>query len=134
MSALERLVRIRSGRAGAQWFERTETGGGRMFSPEQKRSSGHPTLPREAFPELLLLDSWKDPWHRSLVRDYQDWLAPYLLTLQDISEDSRRRLERAAGKRALLVDDNWRLYPSVISPKFVDTARVEARLRRNRVD
>lgn len=53
-----------------------------------------------------------------------------MLTLPNIPTDVRGRLEFAAAKRAVLVDALWRLYPLVINPVMVDTARVEATVRR----
>jgi hypothetical protein len=65
-----------------------------------------------------------------MVADYIAWLSPYLLTLPDLSDETRRNLEVSAMRHALVVDDLWRLYPRVLDPGLLAQARVEAKLRR----
>ena len=80
-------------------------------------------LDKVCFPELLLHQESCD---HDLVSAYLIWISPYLLTLQRLSDKSRKILEHQAQHRALLVDRNWRLYPKVIDPNFINTARIEA--------
>ncbi len=64
---------------------------------------------------------------------YGAWLArlaPRLLTLPDLDDALRVRLERVAADRPLELARYWRLYPKVIDPERLNQARVEARLRR----
>jgi hypothetical protein len=65
------------------------------------------------------------------VKDFLDWQAPWLLLLPDLPDQQRRRYEQLARVRALVVEEQFRLYPEVIDPQQLDIARVEARLRRN---
>jgi len=122
-SLLERLVRDTAGRpARSCWFLRNPDGSG---SAADQRQMG-----AERFPALLLREDWPDDIDRELVRDYLDWCAPYLLTLPDLSDAQRDRLEHAARRRAMQVDDLHRLYPKQLNPDLLKAIRVEARMRR----
>ena len=50
--------------------------------------------------------------------------------LQGLSEDERMRMEIAAKKHALEVDEYYPLYPDVHDQSLMAAIRVEARLRR----
>jgi hypothetical protein len=78
-----------------------------------------------------LREEWPQLADRDLVRDYLDWCAPFLLTLPDLGDAQRNRLEHAARARALEVDAIHRLYPKVVNPGLLDAIRVEARIRRS---
>ena len=126
MSALERQVRIEAGHTLCQWFVRSESGEGTGLAiPGFTELSGR-KLDMQSFPETLLRYESCDS---DLVSSYLSWISPYLLTLQQLSDKSREMLEQQARKRAVLVDCNWKLYPKVINPAFIDAARVEAQLR-----
>lgn len=126
MSALERQVRIAAGHTLCQWFERVESGGGKGFEVAGLTELSKRKLDKHRFPEVLLHEENCD---QDLAASYLSWISPYLLTLQRLSDKNRKILEQQARKRALLVDRNWRLYPKVIDPAFIDTVRVEAQLR-----
>lgn len=117
---LESAVRHRA--QSRLWFERRADGGGRRLDNDQ-------TLAPQAFPPLGLATDWDTPLLQELVRDYLDWLAPLLLTLPDLEDAERARLERAAAKHAVAMADLYRLYPKVIYAPLIERARVEARLR-----
>ena len=134
MSALERLVWIESGHTLAQWFERDSGGGGTGLAVTGAESLSGRHLPADAFPELLLRQAWKGDADNALVNDYLHWLSPYLLTLQDISDPTRKGLEQQARDRATLVDDNWLFYPKIIDQAAIDAARVEVRIRQSCCD
>ena len=134
MSALERLVRIESGHTLAQWFERDSSGGGKGLTVTGVESLSGRHLSAEAFPELLLRQAWKEDADNALVNDYLRWLSPYLLTLQDISDPTRKGLEQQARNRATLVNDNWIFYPKIIDQAAIDAARVEVRIRQSCYD
>jgi hypothetical protein len=128
--AVERLLRGAAGpRLSCQWFRRNAEGGEGLVEGAPAGLAGR-RLPMEAFPVLPLRPDWPEAADATLVGEYLDWLAPYLLTLPGLSPDLRARFERAAGREALLVDALWRLYPEVLHEDFVNRARVEARLRR----
>ncbi|MCP4992249.1 MAG: hypothetical protein GY934_00465 [Gammaproteobacteria bacterium] len=126
MSALERQVRIEAGHTLCQWFERSESGEGTGVAIPVFTELNGRKLGRHSFPETLLREESCDS---DLVSSYLSWISPYLLTLQQLSDKSREMLEQQARKRAVLVDSNWKLYPKVIDPAFIDAARVEAQLR-----
>lgn len=115
----------------AQWFLRQTGGsglglGGRIPARLQQRR-----LPPEAFPELLLREDWATETEERLARDYFDWLAPRLLTLQGLGRDTRARLEQAASGQARLVAGLYRLFPEVVDAKWLNAIRVQAELLRS---
>ncbi len=129
INALERLVRIEAGHGVSQWFERLPGGNGKGLAHPHCQEIANRELDKELFPELLLREQWSDCYDQVLVADYLAWLSPRLLELQNISRSKRKILEQHASVYALEVDANWRLYPEIIDTSFLDTARVEARLR-----
>lgn len=126
MSALERQVRIAAGHTLCQWFERTVTGEGIGIALEGFSALSGRRLDMHSFPELLLREESCD---NDLAAAYLRWISPYLLTLQLLSDKTRKMLEQQARHRALLVERNWKLYPKVIDPTFINTTRIEAQLR-----
>lgn len=124
---LERLVRDAGGHPPRYgWFERQPDGAGLSLGTD-----GEKRLGAAAFPTLLLREAWDDQSEFGLVRDYLTWCAPWLLTLPDLDDATRSRLEQAVRIRALAVESSFRLYPNIIHPQLIDAARVEARLRRS---
>lgn len=134
MHMLESLLRHESGNTLAQWFERHENGDGTGRPTKGFDQLTGRVLPAGDFPELLLREHWPDHRNSELVADYLNWLAPRLLALQTINDDTRGRLEQQARKQALLLAKTWPLYPKIIDQASIDSARIEAKLRRaNRV-
>lgn len=129
---LEDMVQGRAG-AGAprQWYLRQPDGGGLPCAGGDSRADRGEELTGAAFPPLTLSELWPEPGQTDFVKDYIDWLAPRLLTLTDLSNQARRRLEQAARNQALAVEENFALYPKVIDHALIDAARVEARIRRS---
>ena len=131
----ERLEWQVNGRAGTpprvQWFERQADGSGAAVDTAGLAAAGagiaEPVNP--AFPAIGLSLDWPDPDQRQLVWDYLAWNAPRFLTLSDMPDTLRHRLEAAAKGNAMLVEAQHRLYPRVLNPSWIDAARVEARLR-----
>jgi hypothetical protein len=118
---LETAVNFRARSGYCRWITRNtqiETGTTRVENP----TLGQP-------PPLLLNECWADEKTQRLVDDYHHWLAPYLLTLQHLSDETRSRLELSAVKRCQSLNSVWRLYPRIINQREIDAARVEARLR-----
>lgn len=132
----ERLTRLVANRAGhppcTQWIERAADGSGTGLHgvglPGELRGQRLPPL---AFPPLTLCETWSAPPEQALVREYLDWLAPWLLMLPDLDDVTRERLEHAARRRALAVEQCHRLYPRVLNPQLIESARVEAVIRRS---
>lgn len=131
MSALERLVMIESGHGLTQWFKRLPSGEGIGLGVEHHEKLDNRHLEAEQFPELLIREQWADCYDQALVADYLAWRSPLLLTLQNISDQTRQGLEQQATAYALEVDSLWVLYPKILSDIFLNTARVEAKLRKS---
>ncbi len=130
VEALERLVRNRAGRRpNSQWFRPEGEARVGLDAGAPEGLAGR-RLTAGDFPPLTLRSDWPQAHDAALVADYLAWLAPYLLTLPGLDDDTRRGLEASAVRHALAVDDLWRLYPRVLDPGLVTQARVEARLRR----
>lgn len=87
--------------------------------------------PDEGFPGLLVREDWDSEAERDLCQRYLQRKAPRLLVLQGLSPDERMRMEVAARKHALEVDEYYPLYPEVHDQQLMAAIRVEARLRRN---
>ncbi len=131
IEVLERLVRETAGRPrAAQWFRSDHNVQIGLEAGAPPGLAGR-ALPQAAFPLLTLRTEWPDDRDAGLVADYIAWLSPYLLTLQNLPDETRRSLEKKAVRHALVVDDLWRLYPRVLDPGLVAQARVEAKLRRS---
>ncbi len=127
--ALEAVVAQAAGGPGrAVWVAREADGGGRIVAAPAAAGPA-PSLAAEDFPALHLREDWPDARTTALVRDYMDWLSPYLLTLPTLDAARRASLERAAVRCPSLVDRLWRLYPSQMDPELIRRARVQARLR-----
>jgi hypothetical protein len=132
---LERLVRDTAGHpVRVVWLTRDESGSGSPVELDRVEQAS-PSKPFTAkdLPPLLLREEWLEPTDRDLVQDYLDWCAPYLLTLPDIDDEHRERLEHAARTRPLELDMLCRLYPKILNPELVKSIRVEAQIRRSRV-
>ena len=126
-------INTRAGRpAAAQWFRRENDGrGAGMAGVNLPGELAGRTLSSAAFPPLFLATTGHDATHRKLIEDYQAWQAPWFLLLP-IDADTRRALEQQARRRALVVEQQYRLYPASIDETFIPAARVEAALRRSR--
>ena len=113
----------------AQWFERAPDGSGegcdglRLKDGEIGR-----TLDADAFPELLISDQWDNAIQRGLVDDYHNWYAASLLAHQNLRDETRRRLERAACRRPRTLLAAYPLIPEILDRDAVDVALVSARL------
>lgn len=118
--ALERAVARRSG--SHAWFQRTADGGGQKVGSGATAAMG-----ADAFPELLLSESWPDAGAAAAVAAYVEWLAPRLLMLP-LAQATRARLERAAAAQADTVAHFFRLYPAVSDTQLMNALRVQARL------
>lgn len=86
---------------------------------------------RQAFPLLLLAEQVFAPQELQMIQAYQQWLAPYLLLLQTLSEDQRMQLEHYARSNALTMARLYRLYPKILDKKNLNAALVEAQLRQS---
>lgn len=128
---MERLIRQRTGISPiAQWFHREENGEGVALPYRAPAKWAKRRLSPKRFPKFLIDHHWREHDALEMIKRYIAWTAPYLLSLPHFSERTREHLERNAGRNALAVADNWRLYPKVVNPEAITAARVEARMRR----
>lgn len=113
-----------------QWFERQQDGSARAINLKANQER---IFAAECFPELLLRTGWPKK-QQQLVDDYFAWLAPWLLTLSHLTTETRHWLEQQACQQALRVDAFYRLYPQILAQDRLNTARVEARLRKSAIN
>jgi hypothetical protein len=127
---LNRCVRQAAGvRMRAQWFRREPDGSGTGLNGLRIDGLRDRKLAAGAFPELLLREDWSESSANDLVGDYHRWLAPNLLTHDNLSRPTRERLERAACKQPEKLYPLRRLLPEVINQDLVKIALVEAVIR-----
>lgn len=108
---LQKQIEERAGNSPrAAWFERTAA--------------------TDDFPPCLIREEWEDPECQRLCDLYLQRLAPRLLMLAGLPRTVRQRLEQAACEHVFEVAQFYPLYPEVVDDSLLNTARVEARLRR----
>lgn len=123
---LERLIRLSAGHR--QWFDRDTASAGIGMEGLCPRNLADRELPPASFPELLVRTHWDDPQAQQLAMEWSDYLAPWLLQLPGISEQSRGQLERAASRNPQMVEALHRLYPCIVDRQWLNTTRVAAKL------
>jgi hypothetical protein len=125
-------INARAGRpAAAQWFRRESDGrGAGLGGINLPAGLEGRTIVSTDFPPLFLASTGHDAAHQKLIEDFHAWQAPWLLLLP-FDSDTRRALEQQARRQALLVDQQFRLYPASVDETFIPAARVEALLRRS---
>lgn len=128
---LGRYINRRAGKpASAQWIERqADTSGIGLGGIALQDGLEGRRLAEEDFPALLLKTDGHDTSHAQLVDAFIRWQSPWLLLLPDLDPEQRRDFERQALRQARVVADQYRLYPEIIEPRHINTARVEARMR-----
>ncbi len=110
---IQRLVAKRAGSTPrAAWFKR---------QPDDSQE----------FPSLLVREDWQSETEHEVCKRYLSRKAPRLLMLQSLSRDDRERMEIAAKRYAMEVDEYFPLYPEVNDQHRMSAIRVEARLRRD---
>ncbi len=134
-SAADYLAACVNARAGdppvAQWFARQADGSGRGLQCIGAAAGEGRTLTRDAFPPLLLAAFGHDDLHRQLIEDFHTWQAPWLLVLSHLDAATRRAIEQRARRQALAIYDQHRLYPETMDRQTIQSALVEAVLRRS---
>ena len=114
----------------AQWFERDSVGNGLgLFGINLTAELESRQLAAKYFPVNLLTHLATDALHQQLLDEFLNWQAPWLLLLPTLDMEKRYSYELAARKQALIVEQQFRLYPEIVDTAAINTARVEARLR-----
>lgn len=115
--------------AMTQWFKRDQAGvgsgeaGARLPAEWRER-----TLPPEAFPRLLVRETWNSRLEQSVIADYHHWLAPLLLLWPRLDTELRDQLEALACQRPRWLAKVHRLLPRVVDAPRLNAALVAARL------
>ena len=65
-----------------------------------------------------------------MVNEYIEWIAPSLLTLQNLTDVERIRLENSLSVQAVSVEHHWHLYPELVDETKLTAARVQCRLQK----
>ena len=110
---VERMIADRAGfKPRARWFKRhaDET---------------------DIFPPLMIKEEWPEQNQSDLCRRYIQRQASRLLLLNNLKTDIRKQLEVAAKPYAFEVERFYPFYPEIADQKLMNSALVEARLRRN---
>lgn len=116
--------------ASAQWFERDTQGNAQGVLGINLDGDLHTRrLPAETFPVSLLNHPVTDAIHHQLIDEFLNWQAPWLLLLPTLDQHTRSRYESCARNQALIVEQQYRLYPEIIDNAAINTARVEAMFR-----
>lgn len=130
---LNQLVNARAGKTpGAQWFFREDNayGLGIDVINIDEKYIGRELSPR-LFPRMFIEQQWNTGCECALFVDFINWLSPWLLLMDFLSDPQRKSFETIARQYALLVDEMHLLYPKVINEKDINAARVEAALRKS---
>lgn len=116
----------------ALWIHRREDGHGRVLAQKE----GLPgemdtTLAPSAFPELLVSSDWEGATvdEVELAYEFCEWQAPWLLLMQEISDETRSWLEPLACRQAARLASQYHMYPKILDEDRIKAALVEASLR-----
>jgi hypothetical protein len=116
--------------AAAQWFRRRADGSGEGLSGYRLAPGWEDrVLAAEAFPDLLVSESWNSRLEKSVIWDYHAWLSPFLLCWPTLADAVRSRLEAAACLRPQWLAQVYRLLPKVLERDAIQAALVAARLQ-----
>lgn len=130
---LEQMIRWAAfPRPVVQWFLRHEDGSGTGLQGMRvdEELAGR-VLPAEAFPELLISETWDTDEEQAMARGFHDWYAAALLAHPDLSDTARTRLERSVIRNPVPLLTSYRLLPRMIDRKTLEVAMVVARLMKN---
>lgn len=116
--------------AMTQWFQRDRSGAGvgdagTRLPPAWRGRR----LPAEAFPPLLVRETWNSRLEQSVIADYHAALAPLLLLWPRLDDARRERLEVLACARPQWLARVHRLLPRVLDRARLNAALVAARLQ-----
>lgn len=133
---LNKIINQRAGKKPhAQWFYRDEMHNGIGLHGLNIGAHLHGRqLSSRMFPKMLVNRQWEKQEESSLITAFLDWLSPYLLLLDFLRDPQREELEQVAKQHALLVDRLYPFYPKIIDQKSINTARVEAMLRKTNIE
>ena len=130
---LNQIINQRAGEhPAAQWFYRDRFDYGKgMDGINLDNKLASRELSARLFPKMLVQQQWLNKSDETLIDAFINWLSPYLLVLDFLRDAQREALELSAKQYALLVDKMYPLYPKVINQQAINTARVEAMMRKS---
>jgi len=105
------------------WINRLPDGGG-------MNELNNEVIAKESFPPFLITEDWFDAEQSRLVSDYIEWIAPCLLTLQNLTIQQRTRLEEKLYIQAISIEHHRNLYTEVIDEKYITSAMVQCKLQK----
>ncbi len=118
----------------AQWFQRKQDGTAiGLHGHHLDESVTGRVIGADDFPEYFIKTRHKDEYYMRLVSEFIEWQSPWLLLLETLDRKDRRHFEKCARKQALIVDQQYLLYPEIIDESFIRSARVEAKLRKTQM-
>ncbi len=129
------LSRIMQKRLGTHpacvWLKRDEHKNGNLILSRPKQLiKNHSFISCKHFPELMLASRWDSDTANNLVANYISSQSPKLLTLDTLSDKTRKKLEVCAEHYPDLVEKFHRLYPKVMDSVLLKKILVEARMRK----
>jgi len=115
----------------ALWIKRLPDKSGQVVRNElnQDISSGS-TVSAERFPYCMLYTEHFTESEQQILKQYFRWLAPYLLSLQNVDDKIREQLEIDASRRPDVIHSLYKTIPNVVNRKLLNAALVEAELRK----
>ena len=124
-AALIEQVRQRAGfNINTHWIIRDASGDGRMITGDRHFESTD-------LPRFLLSEDWPQSHQKQRVEKYIEWIAPSLLTLQNLTLPTRESLEKKLYVQAVSIEYHYHLYSQVIQQKLIKSAQVQSRLQKS---
>jgi len=115
----------------AYWIERQIDGSGVVHSNDlNKPAVSNIEFSAELFPYNMIATDVFSPMEQKILKQYLKWVAPFLLSLQNISDTTREQLEVDAYRRPMAIYNVYRTLPKVINHKLLNAALVAAELRK----
>lgn len=133
LPAARELNAVIAALAGAKpdtsWYRRASDGSGRPLPQAGQSATSATTRSRTDFAPLLVDRTALDEHGNRLLDAVENWQAPSLLQLPNLSAGQRAHFETAACRHAARLAEQLPLYPQVLNRAAITAALVEARLR-----
>ncbi len=124
-AALVEQVKQRAGfNINSHWIIRNSSGGGSMQTEDRHFESAD-------LPRFLIAENWPEAEQKQRVENYIEWIAPSLLTLQNLTLSTRETLEKKLYIQAVSIEYHYHLYSLIIQQKLVQSAQVQSRLQKS---